>query len=145
MISCPIPLAIPGFARASSCGLLLLAMALLVACGGNRATVRTPTGERVTFKRVGEASWYGPGFAGRRTANGEVFDPMGLTAAHENIPFNRRVRVTNLETGDSVVVRVNDRFPGTKGRVIDLSQASFAAIAPLDRGLVPVSLEVLDQ
>lgn len=92
----------------------------------------------------GEASWYGGKFHGRTTASGEVYDKNGLTAAHKNLPFHTRVRVTNMETGRSVVVRVNDRFPGTRGRIIDLSEAAFARLAPLERGVIPVELEVVD-
>ncbi len=92
----------------------------------------------------GDASWYGPGFAGKRTASGEVFNPNALTAAHESLPFGTRVRVTNVANDRSVVVRINDRFGGHKGRVIDLSAAAFARIAHPDAGVVRVRLEVLD-
>jgi rare lipoprotein A len=91
----------------------------------------------------GSASWYGPGFEGRQTANGESFDPRDLTAAHQHLPFHTWVRVTNVQTRASVEVRINDHFPGTRGRVIDLSQAAFARIAPLQQGIVEVEVEVL--
>ncbi|GEP05633.1 hypothetical protein MOX02_36710 [Methylobacterium oxalidis] len=74
------------------------------------------------------ASWYGPGFHGRRTANGERFNTRALTAAHRTLPFGTRVRVTNQTNGRSVVVRINDRGPYAGGRVIDLSSASAQAI-----------------
>ena len=92
----------------------------------------------------GDASWYGGRYHGRRTASGEVFDKNALTAAHKTLPFQTRVEVKNMETGRSVVVRVNDRFPGTKGRVIDLSEGAFRRIAPLERGVAPVEVRVLD-
>ncbi len=76
----------------------------------------------------GKASWYGPGFHGRRTASGERFDTNELTAAHRTLPFGTRVRVVNKKTGQSVVVRINDRGPYAHGRVIDLSRASAQAI-----------------
>lgn len=76
----------------------------------------------------GRASWYGPGFQGRRTASGETFDTNDLTAAHRTLPFGTRVRVRNERTGRSVVVRINDRGPYAHGRVIDLSRASAQAI-----------------
>ncbi|RVU20702.1 septal ring lytic transglycosylase RlpA family protein [Methylobacterium oryzihabitans] len=76
----------------------------------------------------GAASWYGPGFQGRRTANGERFNTHAYTAAHRRLPFGTRVRVTNTSNGRSVVVRINDRGPYVGGRVIDLSQASARAI-----------------
>ena len=74
------------------------------------------------------ASWYGPGFQGRRTANGERFNTHELTAAHRSLPFGTRVRVTNKTNGRSVVVRINDRGHYAGGRVIDLSNASAQAI-----------------
>ena len=76
----------------------------------------------------GRASWYGPGFHGRRTASGETFNANALTAAHRTLPFGTRVRVMNKSTGRSVVVRINDRGPYAHGRVIDLSRASAQAI-----------------
>jgi rare lipoprotein A len=76
----------------------------------------------------GEASWYGPGFHGRRTASGERFDTNAMTAAHRSLPFGTRVRVVNKHTGQSVVVRINDRGPYARGRVIDLSRASAQAL-----------------
>jgi rare lipoprotein A len=82
-------------------------------------------GQRV---QNGQASWYGPGFHGRRTASGETFDTNALTAAHRSLPFGTRVRVVNKKTGRSVVVRINDRGPYAHGRVIDLSRASAQAI-----------------
>jgi len=78
--------------------------------------------------QAGVASWYGPGFQGRRTANGERFNTHSLTAAHRTLPFGSRVRVTNKATGRSIVVRINDRGPFVGGRVIDLSNASARAI-----------------
>ena len=74
------------------------------------------------------ASWYGPGFHGRKTASGERFNTGALTAAHKTLPFGTRVRVVNVNTGRSVVVRINDRGPFIRGRVIDLSKAAARAI-----------------
>jgi rare lipoprotein A len=76
----------------------------------------------------GMASWYGPGFQGRKTASGERFNTNELTAAHRYLPFGTRVRVVNQSTGRSVIVRINDRGPFHGGRVIDLSRASASAI-----------------
>jgi rare lipoprotein A len=78
----------------------------------------------ISAMQRGEASWYGPGFHGRRTANGEVFNSQALTAAHRTLPFGTKVRVVNEKTGRSVVVRNNDRGPFAKGRVIDLAHAA---------------------
>ena len=77
--------------------------------------------------QVGVASWYGPGFHGRRTANGEIYDQYELTAAHRTLPLGTRAMVTNLDNGRSVEVRINDRGPFVDGRVIDLSYGAARA------------------
>ncbi len=97
-----------------------------------------------TVVQRGLASWYGPNFAGRPTANGEIFDPGQLTAAHKTLPFGTRVRVVNLENGRTVVVRINDRGPFKPGRIIDLSRAAAEAIDMLGSGVVEVRLEAVD-
>lgn len=91
----------------------------------------------------GVASWYGPGFAGKRTANGEIFDPAALTAAHKTLPFGSIVRVTSQRTGRSVEVRINDRGPFVAGREIDLARAAAEAIGVTAVGHERVTLELL--
>ena len=91
----------------------------------------------------GVASYYGERFRGRRTANGERFDPDRLTAAHRTLPFGTRLRVTNPRTGRSVVVRVNDRGPFHGNRVIDLSKAAARRIGMLGSGTARVEIERL--
>lgn len=91
----------------------------------------------------GTASWYGPGFFGNRTANGEVFRPGTLTAAHRTLPFGTMVRVTNLNNGRSTVVRINDRGPFSGNRVIDLGHGAAQQVGLVSSGLAPVRLEVL--
>ncbi|MFL5315510.1 MAG: septal ring lytic transglycosylase RlpA family protein [Microvirga sp.] len=76
----------------------------------------------------GAASWYGPGFHGRKTASGERFNAQAMTAAHKSLPFGTKVRVVNETTGRSVVVRINDRGPYAHGRIIDLAQAPARAL-----------------
>ncbi|WP_448561621.1 septal ring lytic transglycosylase RlpA family protein [Trichothermofontia sp.] len=93
---------------------------------------------------TGMASWYGPGFHGNRSASGEVFNQNALTAAHRSLPFGTLVRVTNLDNGRSVVVRINDRGPFSHGRVIDLSAAAARAVGVFYAGIAPVRLEVLN-
>lgn len=93
----------------------------------------------------GIASWYGPGFHGNRSASGEIFNQNALTAAHRSLPFGTLVRVTNLDNGQSVVVRINDRGPYSYGRVIDLSAAAARAVGIFYAGVAPVRLEVLNQ
>jgi rare lipoprotein A len=92
----------------------------------------------------GVASWYGPGYDGKRTSSGDVYDQDALTAAHAYWAFGTRVKVTFPATGKSVVVRINDRFPNHKGRAIDLSRAAARAIGLIGPGTGPVRLEVVE-
>jgi rare lipoprotein A len=101
-----------------------------------------PTDSAGTAISGGVASWYGPGFAGRRTASGERFNPAEYTAAHRTLPFGSRVRVTM--NGRSVVVRINDRGPFHSGRVIDLSQAAAEDLGLRARGSGRVELALLE-
>jgi rare lipoprotein A len=89
----------------------------------------------------GEASWYGPGLYGRRTASGEVLRPGDLTAAHRTLPFGTCLQVVNLDNGRSVQVRVNDRGPFAAGRILDVSEAAARALGMRGRGVVRVRLE----
>lgn len=94
-----------------------------------------------TYKGV--ASWYGPDFNGRPTSNGETYDMYAYTAAHKTLPMHTIVRVTHLDNGKKVVVRINDRGPFVKGRIIDLSKAAAYAIDMTQKGTAPVKIEVL--
>jgi len=121
--------------------------AALASAGGpitDRTKITHATSDRVVKEIDGIASWYGPGFHGRRTANGERFDQNSLTAAHKSLPFNTRVRVTALSTGKSVIVTINDRGPYIRGRDIDLSAAAAGAIGLRHRGVGKVKLEILE-
>jgi len=89
------------------------------------------------------ASYYARILHHRKTASGERFDNYAMTAAHKTLPFGTEVKVTNLNNGKSVSVRINDRGPFVKGRIIDLSRAAFSQIADLDRGLVKVEIKVV--
>ncbi|MFG0584317.1 septal ring lytic transglycosylase RlpA family protein [Pseudomonas sp. zjy_9] len=93
---------------------------------------------------TGKASYYGQAHHGKRTASGERFDQRALTAAHRTLPFGTRVRVTNLNNERSVVVRINDRGPFVRGRIIDLSRAAAERLDMLRAGVVPVRLQALD-
>ncbi len=99
----------------------------------------TPAPEAV----VGMASFYGREFHGRRTASGERYDMHALTCAHRTAPFGTRLRVTNLETGRSVVVTVNDRGPFVRDRVVDVSLAAARALGMVERGVARVRVERL--
>jgi len=115
-----------------------LPAALLAVIGCFRAT---PQPSR-TYQ-TGYASWYGRDFNGRPTASGEIFDMNAYTAAHRDLPFGTRVRVTNEANGRSVVVRINDRGPWVEGRILDLSYAAAKALGMLEAGVARVRLEVL--
>jgi rare lipoprotein A len=91
----------------------------------------------------GLASYYGREFHGRKTANGETFDMEAMTAAHRTLPFGTMVRVTNIKTGQRVMVKINDRGPFVDGRIIDLSQGAARKIGI--EGVEPVRLEIIQQ
>jgi len=93
--------------------------------------------------QIGVASWYGPRFHGRRAASGEIFNQHQYTAAHRRLPFGTQVKVTNLDNGKSVLVRINDRGPYVKGRILDLSRAAARELEMTEDGTVRVKLEVL--
>ena len=102
---------------------------------------------RETSKKIirGQASWYGPGFHGKKTASGEIFDQSRLTAAHKTLPLGTKAKVTNLENGNTVEVEINDRGPYVGDRVIDLSRAAANALGFVDSGLTLVRIEPLYQ
>ena len=102
---------------------------------------------RETQKKVirGRASWYGPGFHGKKTASGEIFDQGRLTAAHKTLPLGTKAKVTNLKNGNSVEVEINDRGPYVGDRVIDLSRAAANALGFVESGLTLVRIEPLYQ
>ena len=97
----------------------------------------------LTYDDTGIGSWYGNEFAGKLTANGEIFDPELVTAAHKTLPMPSVVRVTNLDNGKSLVVRINDRGPFVAGRIIDLSREAARRIGYKDNGLARVRVQLL--
>jgi rare lipoprotein A len=98
-----------------------------------------------SFSQEGMASWYGPGFHRHRTADGERFDMNALTAAHRTLPLNSVVRVTNLDNGRSVIVRINDRGPYEPGRIIDLSAKAARDLGMKEDGLAHVRIEFANE
>ncbi|MFP3953662.1 MAG: septal ring lytic transglycosylase RlpA family protein [Candidatus Bipolaricaulota bacterium] len=96
------------------------------------------------YYETGVASWYGPNFQGKTTASGETFDMNELTAAHKSIPFGTKVRVTDLASNSQVVVRINDRGPFIKGRIIDLSKRAAEKLGIIDSGTAEVGLQVIE-
>jgi len=114
--------------------LFFLSYALL-AC----ATTPPPKPEPA-FEEVGNASYYAHKFHGRKTASGERYDETAMTAAHRRLDFGTRIRVTDLESGRSVVVRINDRGPHIKGRIVDLSYAAAKKLGMIRKGVVRVGI-----
>ena len=95
------------------------------------------------WSEQGIASWYGPGFDGKRTASGEVYDMEEMTAAHKRLPFGTRVQVRNLDNGLRTEVRINDRGPFIRGRIIDLTKRGADALGFREQGLTKVHVETL--
>ena len=100
--------------------------------------------EAYKFTETGIASWYGPNFHGKQTANGEIFDKYALTAAHRTLQMPSIARVTNLENGRSIIVRINDRGPFSKNRVMDLSERSAELLDFKNQGTARVRIDVLE-
>ena len=122
--------------------LCLAAHGALLAAACATAPVQTPR-DWTSFRQEGEASWYGPDFHGKTTANGERYNMLHLTAAHQQLPFNTLVRVTNLSNGKTTTVRINDRGPFLKGRILDLSYGAARALGASGAGVIPVRIEVV--
>ena len=120
--------------------LFFLVVLYLVGC----ATVE-PQSDRewIGYTESGKASYYAMKYQFRKTASGERFNQYADTAAHRTLPFGTRVKVTNIKNGKSVVVKVNDRGPFIKGRIIDLSRSSFKKIGDIDAGVISVKIRVV--
>lgn len=125
--------------------MFVLVMSVLVAsCASRPSATASPAAKGwVGFTEKGLASYYGSKHQGKKTASGEPFKQEFKTAAHKTIPFGAMVKVTNLENDKSVVVRVNDRGPFVRGRIIDLSSAAFSAIGSTTKGVLKVEIEVI--
>ncbi len=125
----------------------ILLLLLLSACAGEpgRAAAGRAAGgtNGHVYDAVGVASWYGGMFHGRTTASGEPYDMHAMTAAHPSLPFGTKVRVTNLENGRSVVLKINDRGPFAKRRIIDVSRHAAKHLGFLGAGLARVRVQVI--
>lgn len=95
------------------------------------------------YSEEGYASWYGPGFHGRKTANGEIYDQYAISAAHKSLPIPCYIHVTNLENGRTLVVRVNDRGPYIDGRLLDLSYGAAARLGVVENGVVRIKIDLI--
>jgi len=109
-----------------------------------KGRVYQPT-EKYQYSEMGVASWYGPGFHGKMTANGEIFNKYELTAAHKTLQMPSMVRVTNMDNGRSIIVRVNDRGPFSDDRVIDLSEKAAKILGMIRKGTANVRIDVLEK
>lgn len=128
---------------------ILASLLMLAACNAttaNMAGTNSVSAEAATGQTIqrGNASWYGPGFHGRRTASGESFNSSAMTAAHRTLPFGTKVKVVNEKNGRSVVVRVNDRGPFIRGRIIDLAKGPAQALGVTSTGTAYVSLHQMN-
>lgn len=124
----------------------LVAAVLLAGCVASPrfTSAKAPRPGDYALVEEGIASYYADEFNGRTTSNGERYDMHQMTAAHRTLPFNTRVRVTNKNTGQSIVVRINDRGPFKDDRIIDLSLAGAKALSLISTGTAPVRLEVIE-
>ena len=148
----PLPSTSP-LAGSSICRLLVatFASSIIYGCSGQASNPRlAPVAEQPTIvhevghPQVTVASWYGPGFHGHPTSSGEVYNQQALTAASRTLPLGSHARVTNLRTGKSVVVRINDRGPFVRGRGIDLSRAAAHRLGIDHRGTAQVRVSRID-
>jgi len=127
--------------------LTILVLSMLTACSSTPVST-SASPKTITYSRshdlIGQASWYGKRFHGKLTASGEKYNMRAYTAAHKTLPFGTVVRVINTTNNKSVDVKINDRGPFVRGRVIDLSQKAFEQIGNTSKGVVPVRIEILD-
>jgi len=121
----------------------LFLLLFLFSCSSSKK-ITTKNYEQEKLIEQGIASWYGPNFDGKKTANGEIYDMYKLTAAHRTLPFNSFVKVVNKTNNKSVVVRINDRGPYEKNRIIDLSKSAAEKIGLIKNGTAPVKLFLLN-
>ena len=121
--------------------MLWVVVLFLHGCAGQGSYKPHP--ELNSYKETGVASYYARKFQNRKTASGELLNNNSMTAAHKTLPFGTEVMVNNLNNGKSVKVRINDRGPFVKGRIIDLTRAAFAQIEHLDKGVAKVEIRVV--
>jgi rare lipoprotein A len=121
-------------------GLMLVMLTLFAGCSSRHSANRA---DWVGYTEKGQATYYADKHQNRRTASGDVFRQDQRTAAHRDMPFGTKVRVTNLSNGRSVVVLVNDRGPFVRGRIMDLSKSAFRSISSLSAGIIDVKIEVI--
>ena len=122
--------------------ILLVMLSFLHGCASHKRNKFHP--ELIGYSEYGIASYYSMKFQFRKTASGEKFNNYSMSAAHKTLPFGTKVIVTNINNGKRVTVKINDRGPFVKGRIIDLSRAAFSKIESVDKGLVKVKIKVVN-
>ena len=130
------------FMRISRGFLCLLIFFTLLECSSSVPTKRDS--DWTGYTETGKASYYAMKFQSKKTASGELYDKAKKTAAHKKLPFGTKVKVTNAKNSKSVIVKINDRGPFVKGRIIDLSDSAFSSIANLNAGVIKVKIEVIE-
>ncbi|SDL72565.1 rare lipoprotein A [Modicisalibacter muralis] len=124
--------------------LTITTVGLLAGCAGTPTASSPSSAALSSFDQRGQASYYSDAYQGEQTASGERYDRNAMTAAHPSLPFGTRVRVTNLDNGCDVSVRINDRGPYTSGRIIDLSYQAAEQLGMIRSGTAPVAVEVMN-
>lgn len=122
---------------------LLTLLLVAIVLGGSSCTASKPTAGQRGYTEEGKASYYSNKLHGRKMANGQPYNRHRLSAAHRTLPFGTKVKVTNLQTNKSVKLKITDRGPFVKGRVIDLSEAAAKRLDYLDAGIAPVKVKVV--
>jgi rare lipoprotein A len=128
----------PGLCAVRAAALAFILVLFAIQSG---ATAQNSWSTTVTY--CGKASWYGGKFAGKKTANGEIYDPQSMTAAHKTLAFGTRVRITRVNGGKSVIVRINNRGPFIKGRIVDVSEKAAERLGFKSSGITAVCLALL--
>jgi rare lipoprotein A len=126
------------------CGRAIAVLCISLGILGCSSVSQKTEARWVGHTEAGKASFYDMKYQSRKTASGEIFNQSAKTAAHRTLPFGSNVKVTNVANGKSVVVKINDRGPFVKGRVIDLSQSAFNSIGDLRAGLIDVKILVVE-
>ena len=124
-----------------SCGIFFLLIVFALLQGGS-AKAKSDS-KWLGYTESGKASYYAMKFQSKKTASGELYDRAKKTAAHKKLPFGTKIKVTNTKNRKSVIVRINDRGPFIKGRIVDLSGSAFSSIANLEDGVIDVKIEVI--
>jgi len=141
--------------RSYGVGVLVMAFLLLWGCAGREGpsnemtalshAAATTTIQNANYLEKGVASWYGKELQGKKTASGEVYDMYGISAAHRTLPFGTLIRVSNLENSKKIKVRINDRGPFIKSRILDLSYGAARQLGFVEQGTARVQIEILEQ